>query len=69
MTTQVFARACAMIFAALAFSTGAMAQSGYGYNAAQLRGNVQDATVVQGVISVSMQKRNPEAKNSLATTT
>lgn len=47
MTTQVFARACAMIFAALAFSTGAMAQSGYGYNAAQLRGNVQDATVVQ----------------------
>ena len=28
-----------------------------------------DAFACSGVISVSMQKRNPEAKNSLATTT
>lgn len=46
-TRNVFARACALILAATALSTGAFAQSGYGYSAAQMRGNVQNATVVQ----------------------
>lgn len=47
MTNQVFARACALLFSALAFATGAVAQSGYDYNAAQTRGGVQNAVVVQ----------------------